>query len=152
MPCRALVTDLARRLLADGLQVELEVTGGSMAPAIRSHDRVVLEPLDPSGVRLGDIVAIEPAPGRMTIHRVVRWSGEDVVTRGDASAWDDDATSLATVLARVTTIRREGRLQRWGLGPERRVIAWASRLGLLAPVCVRWLRDAPKAPEGRPKA
>lgn len=123
-------------LLAEGLDVEVRVTGESMWPFLRSGDLVALTP--PGGrVGLGDVVAILDDGPRLTVHRVVELRAGTVVTRGDAR-WDTDAAVAGNrVLGRVVGIRRGGRPVRRGLGPERRILAWLSRRGWLAPLARR---------------
>lgn len=68
------------------------VRSGSMTPAIRTGDVVVVKPIAPTEAAIGDIVTFkDPAgSGRLLVHRVraiSRTGGEvEVVTKGDANS------------------------------------------------------------------
>lgn len=68
------------------------VRSGSMTPAIRTGDVVVVKPIAPAEAAIGDIVTFkDPAgSGRLLVHRVraISWSGEEVavITKGDANS------------------------------------------------------------------
>jgi len=69
----------------------LAVLSGSMAPALQTGDEVVVEPVAPTALRVGDVVTFEdPSRGRRLVtHRVQRLRATGatvhVVTRGDAN-------------------------------------------------------------------
>jgi signal peptidase I len=69
----------------------LKVLSGSMTPAIRTGDAVVVRGVTPSAVRVGDVVTFRDPldSSRLITHRVrgMRFSGETAsfVTRGDAN-------------------------------------------------------------------
>ncbi|WKD30964.1 S26 family signal peptidase [Streptomyces xanthophaeus] len=83
--------------VAGGATVEFRPTGSSMVPLIRSRQRVVVAPADPSKLKAGDIVlarvagtvylhlvsAVDPARKRVQISnnrgRVNGWTGHDRV-------------------------------------------------------------------------
>jgi hypothetical protein len=58
----------ASRVLA-GATVELKPTGSSMVPLIRSKQRVLIAPVDPAKVEVGDIVLARVA-GTVRLHLV----------------------------------------------------------------------------------
>lgn len=68
------------------------VRSGSMTPAIRTGDVVVVKPIAPTEAAIGDIVTFkDPAgSGRLLVHRVraISRSGEEVavITKGDANS------------------------------------------------------------------
>lgn len=123
---------LAFALLADGLSVEIRVTGSSMWPFIRPGDLVVLDPLGTNAVRVGDVLGFLRGPGRLAIHRVVAARGGAWMLRGDGARADDGWVEPAAIVGRVRTVKREGSPVRLGLGPERLLIALLSRAGGLA--------------------
>ncbi len=103
-------TLLARlRLLATDGPVNLKVTGASMAPLLRSGDRVRVR----AHRRYwpGDIVAFRDWDGRLVIHRLLgyRWRAGDIelIARGDASPRADVPIPLARVIGRLQTGRKE---------------------------------------------
>jgi len=101
---RALLTLLVWMALGVGVGIGIVVAGplalgwrplavlsGSMAPAIRTGDEVIVRPVSPVTLRVGDVVTfIDPSRGRRLVtHRVrrLRVSGPavHVITRGDAN-------------------------------------------------------------------
>lgn len=55
--------------LSEGRSVTLKPHGNSMTPIIRSGQRIVLSPVDPADVRVGDAV-LAKVKGRYFIHKV----------------------------------------------------------------------------------
>lgn len=135
------VDPLVLELLAEGMSVEVPVTGDSMSPFIRDLDVVTLVPLGHEPPRRGDVVAFPRPDGRLVIHRVVASAGGRLRTRGDAAGLADGWIDAEILIGRVEKIERRGRRVRLGLGAERALIALLSRAGLLAPLLrpVRWL-------------
>ncbi|GEM_PF-1010742 len=125
------VEQLALDFLARGLSVEFEVTGGSMAPFIRDNDVVTVMPVDGEGVGVGDVVVWSRGNNRLVVHRVVASRGIGITTRGDAMRLPDERLSSERLVGKVTGIHRDGLPLKWGLGSERLVLGWLSRLGLL---------------------
>jgi hypothetical protein len=123
--------ELLAQLLGEGWCVELEVTGSSMAPLVRSRDVLTVEPVRP---RLGDVVARMDAGGRLVVHRVVGRRGRRWLTRGDAASGPDLPAGDEQVLGTVRRVARRGAEVRWALGPARVPIALLSRAGLLRPL------------------
>jgi hypothetical protein len=120
---------MVAELLRSGSAVGFVATGHSMSPTIRSGDRLGAEPLR-ARPRSGDVLVCESA-GRLLVHRLVHTKGGSSVCRGDASPTTDPELADASVLGIVSRIERGGRTVRFGLGRERRLIAWLSRRGLL---------------------
>jgi signal peptidase I len=89
-----------RQLLASGRGARFRVTGDSMHPAIHDGDYVRIEPCDPSSLRPGDVVLTKAARG-LTAHRMIRWSGSMMVTRGDNALRCDAPVRRSEVLGRV---------------------------------------------------
>ncbi|MFC8597901.1 signal peptidase I [Isoptericola sp. NPDC057191] len=86
----------------------LTVLTGSMEPALSPGDVVVVRPVDPADVRVGDVVTFQPVSGDPTLvtHRVagVTWGTDGAagfVTRGDANGADDDPIVSDQVQGRV---------------------------------------------------
>jgi signal peptidase len=88
------------------------VRSGSMTPAIRTGDVVVVRPIAPTGARVGDIVTFEDpdGSGRLLVHRVRAMSRRGgqvaITTQGDANTTQEhwkvpvDGT-IGTVVYRV---------------------------------------------------
>ena len=141
---------LLRRLLDEGLEVELRLRGSSMSPWLQSGDTVVLAPLAGRPIGLGDVVAIRRGAPRteggerwILVHRVVGRRDALLLTRGDAGDRPDEPTAPEDVVARAVAWKRRGRRRRLGLGPERHLIAWLSRRGVLAAARALWRTQGP---------
>jgi signal peptidase I len=91
------------------------VRSGSMTPAIRTGDIVVVRPIAPTEAAIGDIVTFKDPAGsdRLLVHRVRAISrvGDDVevITRGDANTtqerWKVPADgTIGTVVYRVPAL------------------------------------------------
>ena len=127
----ALLAPLLGELLGRGLRVRLEVDGHSMTPLIRSGDRVTIDPLRRHPPRLGDVLLLAAEKQRLVLHRHVGWAGAELVLRGDCAPASDAAAGPWQVLGVVAGVERRGRRVWAGLGPERRLLAWLSRNGVL---------------------
>ena len=62
---------LITELLQDGYKVNFCASGHSMYPTILANETIVVEPIDPGSVRLGDIILYR-TNSRLTAHRVIR--------------------------------------------------------------------------------
>ena len=86
----------------------LVVAGGSMVPALQLGTAVVVEPVDPGSLRVGDIVSLRSGPQQAIFtHRITRLVDRDgaiwVETKGDANAdIDPSITPAADVIGRAT--------------------------------------------------
>jgi hypothetical protein len=106
-----------------------------MTPTIRSGDRVTVEPLRTTP-RTGDVLACK-LDGRLVIHRMVGRLEDCLEARGDVAPASDRPLSPGEVLGAVVRVERRGRPVLFGLGSERILLAWLSRLGLLR-AAARW--------------
>jgi signal peptidase len=86
----------------------LTVLTSSMEPTYSPGDVVVVQPVEPQDVAMGDVVTFQPTSDDPTLvtHRVVsiRWGSDGVagfVTRGDANGADDDPIVPDQVMGRV---------------------------------------------------
>jgi len=84
-----------------------------MYPFLRPGDRLIVQPLSPDALQVGDIVVSRNHLGHPVAHRLVRrLPGAMGITKGDSLlAPDSDRVDLATVLGRVEAVLRGGR--RW---------------------------------------
>ena len=99
-----LVADVAR---AFG-EVRLKVTGASMLPAIWPGDILAVERQDSAELRPGQIVLCLRA-GELMAHRMIRRTGDCLVTRGDSLLHSDPPVRASEVVGQVTCILRNGR-------------------------------------------
>jgi signal peptidase len=72
------------------------VSGSSMAPALNPGDIVVLRPVEPASIQVGDIIRVVQA-GTPILHRVIEIRDEggirEYVTQGDANNVPDRPVS-----------------------------------------------------------
>jgi signal peptidase I len=115
-----------------GAAARMRVSGGSMDPALRDGDVVLIERLQ--RCQRGDVV-VAKLDGRIVMHRVVSVDTDRVQLRGDNRVECDPPIALEDVIGRVTRVERDGReasvpragvmvtLKRWA----RTLRAWARR-------------------------
>ncbi len=88
------------------------VVGGSMRPFIRvNRDQVLLAPVDPKDLKIGDVVLF---PGKFRggdycLHRVYRLDGDRVQTWGDANPRPDGWMPRSRILGRAALVKRGNR-------------------------------------------
>jgi signal peptidase len=77
--------ELITELLQDGYKVNFSAPGHSMYPTIMANETIMVEPIDPGTVRLGDIILYR-TDGQLIAHRVV---GIYMITGNSSSALSD---------------------------------------------------------------
>ena len=105
------------------------VRGGSMRPALRDGDLVLLS-LARAPARRGEVVVTRGPHGNLIIHRVVESGPDAVITRGDACPANDLPVPPGRVLLHALAVRRRGR-----------IVPIPAR----APAALRWLRSAARS-------
>jgi hypothetical protein len=127
---------LLQAVLARGVPFSFCARGWSMVPFIRDGDVITITPLNGNLPGSGKIVAfIRPESGNLVVHRVVGRQGDDFLIQGDSgSDCVDGIVPQENLLGSVKIITRNGRRVWLGLGPERFLIAWLSRTGMLVPL------------------
>lgn len=80
---------------ANGLRIRVEQTG-SMAPALRPGDLVIVRQTPIEAVRVGDVIGVRTSMGQVIVHRVKRLAGVagalQVTTQGDANPTSEQWT------------------------------------------------------------
>jgi len=73
------------------------VLGSSMEPAIGPGSLLVVKPVDPAGLKKGDVIVFnDPTdPSRVISHRIMKVNDLSFITRGDANYSDDLEPVLA---------------------------------------------------------
>lgn len=137
--------ELMRSVLARGVPFRFCARGWSMAPFIRDGDLITVSPIQEALPGIGDVVAfVRPETGNLVVHRIVATHGAARSLQGDSGpACPDGIIPPENLLGRVTRVERQGRDVWLGLGPERYLIAWLSRNGLLIPLrasLASWLK------------
>ena len=100
--------------------------GFSMEPAIRDGDRVLIAPVEPDRLRVGDVVKYR-AGDELRMHRLVKthsYAGDHLfVLRGDRGT-SEDTVPAAAVIGRALAVERSGRVRRLDSATDR----WRIRL------------------------
>ena len=87
---------------------KLRVAGSSMLPAILPGDVLTVQRRRSDELRPGEIVVII-RDGKLTAHRIINISEEDLITRGDSLPTVDLPVQFPEIVGRVESIRRNGR-------------------------------------------
>ncbi len=93
--------------VAQGGSFTLNVTGGSMVPALL-HEKSQVELVEAGSIAPGQIVLVRRADGSLVLHRVIRREGDTLTLNGDSQSWTERA-QISQVLAKVRRICRKGR-------------------------------------------
>ena len=126
---------LMQAVLAKGKLFRFQAPGSSMHPFIRNGDILTLAPLK-TRPAAGDVLAFRyPSRGNVVVHRAVQVRHAACLMRGDASPGEADGwVPFEHILGRVVHIQRGKQQLHFGLGPERRLIAFLSNRGWLLPL------------------
>lgn len=127
--------ELMRAVLSRGAPFRFSARGWSMAPFIQDGDVVTVSPLR-AGPGIGEVVAfVHPQMGMLVVHRIVaKCDGFLFIQADNPADHSEEPVPVKNLLGRVTQVERDGQRVWLGLGPERFVIAWLSRAGLLVPI------------------
>ena len=93
--------------IAQGGSFVLNVTGGSMVPALL-HEKSQVELVEAGEVTPGQILLVRRIDGSLVLHRVIRREGDTLTLNGDSQSWTEQV-SVSQVLAKVRRICRKGR-------------------------------------------
>lgn len=138
------LAEIMQAVLARGSVFHFRARGISMSPFIKSGDDITIAPPSLEKPAVGKVAAyIQPETDHLVVHRIIARQGAVFLIQGDnVSDQAGDWVSSAEVLGCVTRIKRSGRPVRLGLGPERYLIAFLARTGILEGVllCLRWVK------------
>jgi len=127
--------ELVKDILSKGLECRFQAKGQSMSPFIKDGDIVTIFPLTSSSPGVGDVVAFNhPENEKLIIHRVVKKRNNDYYVRGDNALEADGIVQTRDILGYVNKVERNGKKVWIGLGPERFLIAFLNRRGLIYPL------------------
>ena len=115
--------DITAELLEGGHSIRFQAPGRSMHPTIRDGETITVEPVTPSGVKVGDILLYRGKSG-VIAHRVVQIERENThapagssslsphhsfLLRGDASFNCDYPVKPEQILGKVVSVERDGK-------------------------------------------
>lgn len=124
-----LFTDLCEELLRQGKRVRFHAPGLSMYPTIRENEAITVEPIEPSAIKVGDIVLYRQDKS-VIAHRVVRIDSIEperpppcmlescrsslvarysFVTRDDTWGKEEVLVTGDQILGKVVRVERKGR-------------------------------------------
>lgn len=103
--------------VAEGGSFTLNVTGGSMVPALL-HEKSQVELVQAGKVAPGQIVLVRRQDGSLVLHRVIRRQGDMLTLNGDAQSWTEQA-QVSQVLAKVSRVCRKGRWYEAGTATDK---------------------------------
>ena len=128
----AALAELLQDVLRKGVPFTFRAKGSSMSPFIKDGDDLTLFPLNGISPGLGDVVAfIHKGTGMPFIHRVIGKKGNTYLLKGDNATETDGLISESDILGCVRMVERRGLRVFFGLGPERFLIAYLNRRGIL---------------------
>jgi len=123
--------ELMEAVLEKNVPFRFTARGRSMTPFIRDGDVLIVSPVSLC-IRRGDIVPfINPSNNQLMVHRILDVSREGCLIKGDNNSMPDGRIPTSIIIGRVVKVERGGRPARFGLGPERFLIAWLSNRCLL---------------------
>jgi signal peptidase len=130
------------------------VASGSMAPAIPVGSAVIVEPVDPGALGVGDVVSLRSGPQQAIFtHRITRVvdraDGRWIETRGDANGTvDPSITPVTSVIGRVAlTLPLAGFVVAWLSLPSGVVAVIAIGFALMS---ISWVLAGGGRSIGRP--
>jgi signal peptidase I len=104
----------AENILKSGNILRFRANGNSMVPSIRDGEYVLIEPVDFSKIRKGDILFCRNNDDKLVAHTVIQVNfqedKEKVLLKGDNSFHSDGWLSSSQILGKLTQVERRGRI------------------------------------------
>lgn len=122
---------LAEEQLAEGKPVWMTFGGDSMLPTLRASDAILLQPLDDTPPRVGEVLLFHNN-GQRVVHRLVSRKGDTYILQGDNNTGTERVHG-ADLLARLVKVRHRDRREvaagslRWRLASGWRLTVSALR-------------------------
>ena len=116
-----------------GVPISFCAKGFSMSPFIRDCDVITVSPLHDRLPKIGDVVAFRcTSTDRLITHRVIGRKGNYYHMQGDSVPMPDGIVPIDNIVGLVTKLERDGEKVSIGFGPERFLIAFLNRTGVLS--------------------
>jgi hypothetical protein len=97
-------------LLEEAPAVPLVITGSSMVPfLVHGRDTVYLSKIT-APLKRGDMILYRRSNGMYVLHRILRVEAESYTLLGDAQTDPEPGIRTQQILARVSAVRRKGKL------------------------------------------
>lgn len=133
------LTALLEAALSKNASLRFQVKGFSMSPFIKNKDIVTISPILNSVIGFGKIAAFRhPVNKRLVIHRIISSNGRHYLIKGDRIFSSDGFIPKENILGCVSRIERNNKMIYFGLGPERIIIAFLSRIRVLSLIFWVW--------------
>jgi hypothetical protein len=107
---KATMMEEVRKLISEGLTVELTAKGYSMNPFIMHlRDTIIIGPWKDEEIRKGTVVLAKDIKGQYIVHRVIH-RDEDIITlMGDGNIGLKETAHVKDIIGRIYQIKRKGR-------------------------------------------
>lgn len=129
------LTGLLQAVLDKGVPFRFRAKGFSMSPFIKDGDVITVTALSSGSLCPGDILAfIQPMRRRLLVHRLIGKRDTYYLMKGDSAPEADEPVPRENILGCVKRVERNGKKIHLGLGPERILVAFLTRRGLLSPL------------------
>jgi signal peptidase I len=124
---------LLNRIAERGVPLRKTIYGISMQPFIRDCDILTITPLKECKPEIGDIVYFtNPDSERLIIHRIIEKAAIGWLLKGDNCPEPDGVINEKQIIGKVTRIERGEKEVLFGLGFEKKLIAFLNRdIGLV---------------------
>lgn len=104
--------ELAAEILGRGKTLRFQARGVSMRPLVRDGDVLLVKPIDPQSIRLGDVVLCKNQAEQAVVHRVIckrqEPDGLAYQVKGDQSVQPDGWLPVGCVYGKLIGIERDG--------------------------------------------
>jgi len=77
------------------------VASSSMVPALNPGDRVEVEPVSIEEIKVGMVIVFRNEFDKLIVHRVVKKSGDTVITAGDSVRRYDSPVNIGDIIGKV---------------------------------------------------
>lgn len=102
--------DILRELTEAGKEISLIIAGSSMAPFLVHHRDTIYFSKPDSPLEKGDMVFYQRTNGQYVMHRIYKIKGKEFYMVGDAQTEIEGPLDEKQIFARVTKVKRKGKL------------------------------------------
>ena len=107
---KATIMEEVRKLISEGVTVELKAKGYSMNPFImHMRDKLFLGPWEDNEIRKGAVVLVKDRRGFYLVHRIIERNGDEITLMGDGNIGLKEKADVKEVIGILKAIKRKGR-------------------------------------------